>query len=138
MKKFTLILSLLLAVSLFASCSGVNTETDEIKASISIYVEDEDRFILEEAEITAKEGTTVFDVLKDVTKENKIHMDFEQTAMSSYVKGIDNLYTFDKGELSGWLFYVNGKSATRGADQTEVNNGDKIEWIFVTDFTKTE
>ena len=32
---------------------------------------------------------------------------------------------------SAWIFYVNGKSADKGADQFEVFDGDIIEWKYI-------
>ena len=39
-------------------------------------------------------------------KKNKIHMEFENTPLynSAYVEDIANLYEFDCGELSGWMY----------------------------------
>ncbi len=127
MKKISIIISLLLCALIFTSCASQEAGNT---AEISIYIEDEDRFVLKETTIEAKDGATVLDVLKDVVKENKIHIEYE----GSYVKGIDNLYAQDKGEMSGWLFYVNGESATKGADSVYVRDGDKIEWIYITEF----
>ena len=56
------------------------------------------------------EGETVFHVLLRETKKNKIHFEFVNTPVynSAYIEGIGNLYEFDCGELSGWMYCVNG------------------------------
>ena len=53
---------------------------------------------------------SVFDVLLRETRNNKIHMEYEMTPIynSNYIEGIHNLYEFDGGELSGWMYSVNG------------------------------
>jgi hypothetical protein len=46
-------------------------------------------------------------VLKKITREKGIQMEVSGTASNIYEKGIDNIYEFDKGPLSGWLYTVN-------------------------------
>ena len=47
-----------------------------------------------------KDGDTVFDVLKKITREKGIQMEVSGASSNIYVKGIDNLYEFDKGAQS--------------------------------------
>ncbi len=55
-------------------------------------------------------GQNVFDVLLATVKANAIHMEYQNTPMyeTAYIEGIGNLYEFDCGELSGWMYRVNG------------------------------
>lgn len=48
-----------------------------------------------------------------------------------YVKGIDNLYEFDCGDESGWVYSVNGVKPNVGAGKYEVKENDKIVWSYV-------
>ena len=126
---------------LFASCTVIEKKEPAEslgKAIVSVYVDDEERYILEDEAVEITEGDTAFDVLQKAVQENKIHMEFEGNGKDAYVVGIDNLYTFDKGENSGWLFYLNGESSTVGAGNLEVSDGDMVEWRFVADWTKAE
>lgn len=70
-----------------------------------------DGWILREMTVEFKKGQTVFDVLKNVTRTRAIQMEYSFTALygSYYIEGINNLYEFDCGELSGWEYCVNGK-----------------------------
>ena len=65
------------------------------------------------------EGESVFDVLKRVCRENKIHMEFSETPVyqSAYIEGIGNLYEFDCGEGSGWMYRVNGEFPNYGCSR---------------------
>lgn len=149
LKKITCVFTaFILCVFLLASCTDKKdvykapASTDEVegvsKVTLCVYVEDEDRYIAENTIVDAKEGETVFDVLLKVIKENKIHIDYEGTDKSAYVKGIDSLYSGDKGENSAWLFYVNNKRAETGAGSIEVKDGDIIEWKYVLDWQAAE
>ncbi len=92
----------------------------------------ESGIILPETEIEFSEGDTVFDVLERELKKRQIHFEFSKAAMydSAYIEGIGNLYEFDVGDLSGWLYRVNGKVPSVGCSQYILKNGDKIEFLY--------
>lgn len=81
------------------------------------------------------EGESVFDVLLRVTRYNRIHMEFRPTPIynSNYICGIQNLYEFDCGELSGWMYAVNGWYPNYGCSRYLLKDGDSIEWNFTCD-----
>ena len=49
---------------------------------------------------------------------------------SAYIEGINNLYEFDCGELSGWMYKVNGWFPNYGCSACKVENGDDIVWCY--------
>ena len=71
--------------------------------------------ILPSTEINLEEGATVFDLLQQGTRQQGIHMEFTRTPIynSTYIEGIHNFYEFDGGELSGWMYRVNGTFPNR-------------------------
>ena len=89
-------------------------------------------WILGSTEHTFTEGESVFDVLLRVCTENKIHMEFSETPMyqSAYIEGIYNIYEFDCGELSGWMYSVNGWFPNYGCSQYTLSDGDVIRWVY--------
>ncbi len=97
-----------------------------------------DGWILKATQVSFKEGESVFDVLQRVTKDNKIHMESSFTPMynSAYIEGINNLYEFDCGELSGWMYSVNGWFPNYGCSRYQVQAGDVIKWVFTCDLGK--
>lgn len=94
-----------------------------------------DGVILSPQKIALRDGDTVFDVLNRITKKNKIHMEFSATPgyNSKYIEGIGNIYEKDCGELSGWMFSVNGEFAQTGASNITVSDGDKISFFYTCD-----
>ena len=95
----------------------------------------EDGIIFKTQVVTFTEGESVFDVLLREMKKNKIHMEFEMTPIynSNYIEGMHNLYEFDCGELSGWMYKVNGWFPNYGCSRYMLKDGDVIEWIYTCD-----
>ena len=95
----------------------------------------EDGWLLEPLTVTFHDGESVFDVLSRVVKQNNIHMEYENTPMynSAYIEGIGNLYEFDCGELSGWMYSVNDWFPNYGCSRYQVQNGDVIKWVYTCD-----
>ena len=91
-----------------------------------------DGIMLPEQSVALKDGDTVFDVLNRVTRKNRILMESSVTPAygSRYIEGIGNLYEFDCGESSGWLYSVNGEFPNTGVSTVKVKNGDVIEFIY--------
>lgn len=90
----------------------------------------EDGVILAEAEYAIAEGATAMDILTAAAQANDIVID----AGDGYVKGIANIYEFDCGEKSGWMYLVNGAFASVGADEYEVQEGDVISFLYSCDW----
>lgn len=89
-----------------------------------------DPVILPVTEVQIEKGETAFAVLGQITKENRIPMDFTGSGSSAYVKGIAGLYEFDYGNLSGWIYLVNGEEMSIGCGAAEVSPGDRIEFLY--------
>lgn len=94
-----------------------------------------DGVILASQKVEFFEGESVFQVLRRTLKANKIHLEFVSTPVygSAYIEGMHNLYEFDAGELSGWLYRVNGVFPGVGASKTLLKEGDVIEWMYTCD-----
>ena len=85
---------------------------------------------------TFEEGETVFDVLKRVCKEREIHLDYVFTPLYStyYIKGIHNLYEFDCGDESGWMYSVNGKDPGNGCNKYKLEKGDQVIFNYTCEY----
>ncbi|MBR3996513.1 MAG: DUF4430 domain-containing protein [Clostridia bacterium] len=94
-----------------------------------------DGVIFAEKTVTFYEGESVFNLLMREMKRNKIHMEFENTPIynSAYIEGIANLYEFDCGELSGWMYKVNDWFPNYGCSRYQLKAGDRVEWVYTCD-----
>ena len=91
--------------------------------------------ILATTTVTFYEGESVFDVLQRVCKEKGIHLESSWTPIynSAYIEGIHNLYEFDCGALSGWMYRVNGWYPNYGCSRYQLKDGDVVEWRYTCD-----
>ena len=95
----------------------------------------QDGVIFAEKSVVFYEGESVFNLLMREMKRNKIHMEFENTPIyeSAYIEGIANIYEFDCGELSGWMYKVNDRFPDYGCSQYQLKEGDRVEWVYTCD-----
>ena len=91
--------------------------------------------ILAKTTVTFYEGESVFDVLQRVCLQYGIHMESSWTPIynSAYIEGIHNLYEFDCGSLSGWMYRVNGWYPNYGCSRYQLQDGDVVEWRYTCD-----
>ncbi|MDP4086495.1 MAG: DUF4430 domain-containing protein [Bacillota bacterium] len=88
--------------------------------------------ILSSTKVSIKDGDTILDVLIHATQSHspKIQVDYSGSGATAYVEGIDNIYEFDYGAKSGWLFKQNGVGLTKGAGISKIKAGDWIECYY--------
>lgn len=113
------------------SCATILDNLDWLDPEKTELVPD-NGWILKPTSVTFYEGESVFNVLLRACKQNGIHMEFEKVPMynSAYIEGINNLYEFDCGELSGWMYEVNDWFPNYGCDRYQLKDGDVIEWQY--------
>lgn len=90
---------------------------------------------------TTYKGTTdnsVFDALNTLCRNNDIQLEFSYTPIyeSYYIEGINYLYEFDCGSLSGWMYKVNEWFPNYGCSSYYLKDGDVIEWVYTCDLGK--
>lgn len=91
-------------------------------------------YIVPVEKIALEEGDTAYRVLQKSVKYHKIPMDAQGADENSlgtvYVTGINQIYEFSGGELSGWLYTVNGEYLTKSCDKAVLKNGDDVCFIY--------
>lgn len=106
------------------------------EVTLSIVGDSDTGTILSPAAVELKSGDSVLDVLKRATRSRKMQMEYQGSGAAVYVEGIDNLYEFDKGAKSGWLFRVNGEFPGKSAGAYKLKAGDVVEWLYTLDMGK--
>lgn len=115
------------SVILTIRCDKVAGKADHIPA---------DGVILAETAMPIASGDTVYTILTDAARAYGIHMEASGANGLMYVNGIGNIYEFDFGDLSGWVYMVNGASASVGCDQYTLKDGDRVEWHYTLELGK--
>ena len=108
---------------------------DVIKDQDSPYIP-KNGVILDTATFEIESGDTVFDILEEATRSHKIHMETKGVDDLVYVEGIAYLYELQFGDLSGWIYSVNGKTASVGCGTHALSDGDVIEWHYTLNLGK--
>lgn len=86
-----------------------------------------DGIVLEATDLTFCEGDTAYDLLIAAARKYGIHV--ESNGMR-YIEGISYLYEYDCGDLSGWMYRVNGEIPSVGCGEYRLCDGDRVEWLY--------
>ena len=120
--------------TMLITCHTLVDNKENLKKNKRALVSD-DGIILSGTEINITDGESVFDATKRICTERKIPFEFTLTPLynTAYVEGIYNLYEFDCGSGSGWIYLVNGKIQSVGCSDCKLNDGDIVEWAYTCD-----
>ena len=123
-----------LTCTISISCSTILSNMDKCEESKKEWVPD-NGVILSATTVTFTEGESVYDVLQRVCRDNGIQMDASWSGKygSAYVEGIANLYEFDVGSGSGWMYKVNGWFPNYGCSSYTLSQGDVVCWEYTCD-----
>lgn len=111
-------------------CKTILNNKDKLKKGLEKYVPDD--AVIFSKTVGFDSGESVYDILRRICDENSIQMEASYTpAFSSYyVEGINNLYEFDCGQGSGWMYSVNGVFPNYGCSSYKPVNNDKIAFRY--------
>lgn len=122
------------SVTITFSMTSLLNNMDKLKEGKEKYVPSSG-YILSNVKAKIKDGENVFEVTKRVLSDNGIQFEYEYSPVfnSHYIEGINNIYEFDAGDNSGWVYEVNGSRVNVGSDAYKLNSGDKILWKYIVD-----
>lgn len=120
--------------TLSISCATILENKDKLTPGKETLLP-EDGWVLAPTEVVFYEGESVFNVLQRTCKQQKIHLEFEDTPLydATYIEGIHNLYEFDCGDLSGWTYKVNDWFPNYGCSRYALADGDVVCWEYTCD-----
>lgn len=116
------------------SCATILDNKDKMSPDIADIVPS-DGWIMKPEKVEITDGESVFDVLVRLCREKNIHMEYTMTPIynSAYIEGIANIYEFDCGDLSGWMYKVNDWYPNYGCSRYVIENNDTVEWNYTCD-----
>ena len=159
MKRIVKVLTMILALLMLCGCGKTNTAdvadtngdgkltcTLEVRCDTLLGKLDqmtpekaalvpENGILLETVELEFNSGESVFDVFRKVLREEKIHFEYVDASAydSVYIEGIGNIYEFDCGPQSGWMYSVNGVHPGLGCSSYTLADGDVIVFHYTCD-----
>lgn len=91
----------------------------------------DDGVILPRTAMPLGKDNSVFDILIDAVRKYEIQMEHAGgTGDLAYINGIHYLYEFVNGDLSGWVYTVNGVQPSIGCGAYKPVDGDEIIWHY--------
>lgn len=117
-----------------ADCTAVLDRMDSIDRSVNppeIIPENGD--VIPQVEVMLPEGASAFDALIAAAREHKIRVDYNGSGWGTYVKGVGGIYEFGFGELSGWMYRVNGEFPEMSVSDYILHEGDVVEFLYTAD-----
>lgn len=115
--------------TILIECSTIFDNKKDLDKAVEDYVP-KDGIILKKQEVNFYKDDSVYDILKRELKKNNILMEASFAAKTAYVEGINNIYEFSCGKLSGWMYEVNGEYPNVGCSDYKVKDKDVIEWHY--------
>ena len=111
-------------------CKTILDNKDKLKKGLEKYVPDD--AVIFSKTVGFDSGESVYDILRRICDENSIQMEASYTPAfnSYYVEGINNLYEFDCGQGSGWMYSVNGVFPNYGCSSYKPVNNDEIAFRY--------
>ena len=159
MKRIVKVMSLMLALVMLCGCGKTNsaqvadtngdgklTCTLEVRCDMllgnqdklppeKVHLVPENGVILAVTEVEFTGGESVFDVFRKCLREEKIHFEYVDASAydSVYIEGIGNIYEYDCGPQSGWMYSVNGIYPGLGCSAYTLADGDVIVFNYTCD-----
>jgi len=114
-------------------CASVLNNMDALSADKAELIP-ADGVLLPETEVAFADGETVYDVLVRLCKEKGIVLDAPDTVgYGHYVSGVNNLYSGDCGDLSGWMVSVDGTFPSEGISNIKAEENRVIAVRYTCD-----
>lgn len=96
-----------------------------------------DGMILEPTQYVLRKDDSVFDILNRAVRNEQIQMEYQgakdNAYGSAYIQGINYIYEFSCGPLSGWMYEVNGEFPSYGISRYKPEDKDVIELVYTCD-----
>lgn len=120
-----------LTCSIAIYCDTILDNWDNLDTAKASYVP-QNGVILAPTLVEFEAGETVFDVLTRVCEVYDIQIEYSWTPLydSYYIEGIHQLYEFDCGSQSGWMYKVNEWFPNYGCSEYKLIGGESIVWCY--------
>ena len=121
-------------VTFSADCKSVLGRMDTIDPSVNQpSVIPPDGVVIAECTLSLPEGSSAFDALITAARQQQVRVDYTGSSWGTYVRSIGYISEFGFGELSGWMYCVNGEFPQVYAGEFTLHEGDVVEFVYTCD-----
>lgn len=112
-------------------CDTILDHYEDLEPEKAEFVPD-DGILLAKVQVPFAEGETALDATVRACDAYDLQIEYSWTPLynSSYVEGINQIYEFDCGPESGWIYKVNGWVPNFGCSAYTLKDGDDILWAY--------
>lgn len=123
-----------LTCTLEVRCDTLLDKMDQLPEGKAALVP-QDGTLLPVTQVEFTGGSSVFDVFRQTLRGEKLHFEYVDASAydSVYIEGIGNLYEYDCGPQSGWMYSVNGVYPGLGCSAYTLADGDVIVFSYTCD-----
>jgi len=115
---------------------GGNTPVPDTDITVSITVKTHRSTWISNMRVEMAEDSTVADLIYEAAVQDE---NFSFTDSNGYISAMtydgETWAEFDAGRNSGWKYTVNGLAPVVGMNDRVLEDGDKVTWYYVTDYT---
>lgn len=123
-----------LHVTFSADCLAALDDMDSIDEDVNpADVIPPDGIVIAQCGLSLPEGASAFDALTSAARAQKVRVDYTGGMYGTYVRSIGYISEFGFGELSGWMYRVNGKFPDTSASNYVLSEGDVVEFVYTCD-----
>ena len=120
-----------ITVTVLAECSAALDNMGSIDERVNTAaVIPADGVVLAYCEVPLPEGATAFDALALAARQQKVRVDGSGTVYGVYVSAIGHIAEFGFGDMSGWLYSVNGEYPEASCGEYRLHDGDAVEFHY--------
>lgn len=117
--------------------SGGSSPAPETDIAVSLTVKTHLTTWISNLSVELEEGATVSELLYEAAQQDDLlSFEDENGYISSITYDDETWAQFDAGSNSGWKYTVNGAAPTVGMGDRVLEDGDKVVWYYVTDYTQ--
>lgn len=103
---------------------------NQLVKSVTLSITGIDNSICQNETIIFGNNDTAFDIFANYCRDNNI----VYTHKNKYITSVNGVAEFDHGPESGWVYTVNGERASVGCASYKLQNGDVIEFKYITEY----
>lgn len=120
-----------ITVTVLAECSAALDNMGSIDERVNTAdVIPADGVVIAYCEVPLPEGATAFEALTLAARQQQVRVDGSGTVYGVYVSAIGHIAEFGFGDMSGWLYSVNGEYPEASCGEYRLHDGDAVEFHY--------